>query len=218
MFALALGVQRISDTLPGPVYALLSGLNASTVGIIALAAVQLADKAIKDKLTRILVIGGACAGMCFNALWYFPVLMVIGGITAVIWDLWAHQQVRRAQARLAKRKSSNNVEDSEQNETGVTIELQRQIFDDKKLEAGTSGQDGLQRRSVQTSLAGPSTEISSPARPEIEANITSVREPKLNGNETIAAADTVTYAIPVKVGLSIIVVFFGNVPCPTLYR
>jgi len=40
MFALALGVGRIGETLPDPVYALLSGLNASTVGIIAVAAVQ----------------------------------------------------------------------------------------------------------------------------------------------------------------------------------
>jgi len=40
MYALSLGVLRINETLPDPVYALLSGLNASTVGIIALAAVQ----------------------------------------------------------------------------------------------------------------------------------------------------------------------------------
>lgn len=40
MFALSIGVGKIGETLPGPVYGLLSGLNASTVGIIALAAVQ----------------------------------------------------------------------------------------------------------------------------------------------------------------------------------
>jgi chromate transport protein ChrA len=87
MFAFSLCVQRITNTLPGPVYALLSGLNASTVGTIALAAVQLAESAIKEKLTRILVIGVACAGMCYNAMWYFPALMVLGGATAVVWDL-----------------------------------------------------------------------------------------------------------------------------------
>merc|ERR1712000_678614 len=47
MYALSLGVQRMNEILPLPVYALLSGLNASTVGIIALAAVQLAEKAIR---------------------------------------------------------------------------------------------------------------------------------------------------------------------------
>jgi chromate transport protein ChrA len=43
MYALSLGIQRINDVLPSIVYALLSGLNASTVGIIALAAVQVSD-------------------------------------------------------------------------------------------------------------------------------------------------------------------------------
>ena len=38
MFALSLGVRRIDEVLLGIVYALLSGLNASTVGIVALAA------------------------------------------------------------------------------------------------------------------------------------------------------------------------------------
>jgi chromate transport protein ChrA len=68
MYGLSLGVQRIKEVLPSPVYALLSRLNASTVGIIALAAVQLSEKAIKDNITRILVIFGACAGVCYNAL------------------------------------------------------------------------------------------------------------------------------------------------------
>ena len=61
MYALSLGIQTIGQSLPLPVYPLLSGLNAAVVGIIALAAVQLADKAIRDKLTRIQVLFGACA-------------------------------------------------------------------------------------------------------------------------------------------------------------
>jgi hypothetical protein len=46
MYRLSLGVSHISDAMPVPVYAFLSGLNAATVGIIALAAVKLAEKAI----------------------------------------------------------------------------------------------------------------------------------------------------------------------------
>ncbi|EXK36729.1 hypothetical protein FOMG_09892 [Fusarium oxysporum f. sp. melonis 26406] len=75
MYGLSIGVSNIGDTLPGPVYALLSGLNASTVGIIAVAAVQLSEKAITDKITRILVLLGGAAGILYNALWYFPLLM-----------------------------------------------------------------------------------------------------------------------------------------------
>ena len=42
---MSLGVQKIDELLPGPVYALLSGLNSATVAVIALAAVQLSEKA-----------------------------------------------------------------------------------------------------------------------------------------------------------------------------
>jgi chromate transport protein ChrA len=86
MFSLALGVSRIDGSLPAPVYALLSGLNAATVGIIALAAVQLAHNAVTDKLTRALVFLGGAIGMLYTALWYFPVLMVSAGIITILWD------------------------------------------------------------------------------------------------------------------------------------
>jgi chromate transport protein ChrA len=99
-YALALGVARINERLPDPVYALLSGLNAATVGIIALAAVQLSQKAITDKLSRILVFFGATAGMLYNALWYFPVLMLVGGISTIVWDYrWLQNGVKRIRRR-----------------------------------------------------------------------------------------------------------------------
>ena len=40
MYGLSIGVQQMPDRLPPAVYALLSGLNASTVGVVAFAAVQ----------------------------------------------------------------------------------------------------------------------------------------------------------------------------------
>ena len=92
MYALSLGVSHIGDTLPAPVYALLSGLNAATVGIIALAAVQLADKAITDKLTRALVFLGGVCGILYTALWFFPVLMIVAGLATLVWDFkWLHR-------------------------------------------------------------------------------------------------------------------------------
>lgn len=91
MYALSLGISRIGDTLPAPVYALLSGLNSATVGIIALAAVQLADKAITDKLTRLLVFLAGAGGMLYTKLWYFPVLMAASGTATLVWDMrWLH--------------------------------------------------------------------------------------------------------------------------------
>lgn len=87
MYAFSLGVSTMNNALPRPVYALLCGLNSATVGIIALAAVQLARRAITDKLSRALVFLGATAGMLYNALWYFPVLMVAAGFVTIAWDL-----------------------------------------------------------------------------------------------------------------------------------
>jgi chromate transport protein ChrA len=95
MFGLSIGVSNIGDSLPDLVYALLSGLNAATVGVIALAAVQLSEKCITDKLTRVLVFLSAAAGMLYNALWYFPVLMVTAGIVAILYDYrWLHGPVK----------------------------------------------------------------------------------------------------------------------------
>ncbi|OAQ71749.1 chromate transporter [Purpureocillium lilacinum] len=95
MYGLSIGVSNIGTSLPRPVYALLSGLNASTVGIIVLAAVQLSEKAITDKMTRILVFLGAAAGMLYNALWYFPLLMFLAGVSTVVHDQrWLHKPVR----------------------------------------------------------------------------------------------------------------------------
>jgi chromate transport protein ChrA len=92
MYVLSLGVSRIGDTLPAPVYALLSGLNAATVGIIALAAVQLAQNAITDKVTRVLVFLSGAAGMLYTALWYFPILMLGAGSVTIVWDFrWLHR-------------------------------------------------------------------------------------------------------------------------------
>ncbi|KAL4878794.1 chromate transporter-domain-containing protein [Aspergillus karnatakaensis] len=119
MYALSLGVQRIDDTLPEPVYALLSGLNSSTVGIIALAAVQLSEKAIRDKISRILVIFGACAGLCYSALWYFPILMVAGGLATAVWDGWLYQQIRRAKSAWRNRNRQPEPEGDSVQSTDV---------------------------------------------------------------------------------------------------
>lgn len=86
MYGLSLGVQRIGTTLPSPVYAFLSGLNAATVGGIALAAVQLSRKVITDRLTRAILLSSACAGLCYSAMWYYPTLIFGGGFATLLWD------------------------------------------------------------------------------------------------------------------------------------
>ena len=106
MYGLSIGVSYIGESLPVQVYALLSGLNAATVGIIALAAVQLAKNAITDKLTRILVFLGAVAGLLYNALWYFPLLMFLAGCTTVAFDNGILQRSTAWAVSLGRRKKT----------------------------------------------------------------------------------------------------------------
>jgi chromate transport protein ChrA len=105
MYAFSVGVSHIGESLPRQAYALLSGLNAAVVGIIALAAVQLAQKAITDKMTRILVFLGATAGLMYNALWYFPLLMLLAGCASVTYDYRVlHPAVKRVVGLFKKNK------------------------------------------------------------------------------------------------------------------
>ncbi|KAL2821438.1 chromate transporter-domain-containing protein [Aspergillus cavernicola] len=183
MYALSLGVQRIDDTLPTPVYALLSGLNASTVGIIALAAVQLAEKAIRDRISRILVIFGACAGLCYSALWYFPVLMVVGGFATALWDGWGYQQIRRVRSAWRNRN--------------------RQPEPEGDLNASAD----MERMSASNSAHGIGTEMLRLRRPDaspLPQNVTDIH----SSNETEAPSQD--HVIRVRVGVVILVLFFAS--------
>lgn len=66
------------------------------MGFVALAAVQLSQKAITDRLTRIVVFLAGAAGMLYDALCYFPVIMVVGGVATVVWDLKLLQKLKKA--------------------------------------------------------------------------------------------------------------------------
>lgn len=125
MYGLALGVSRVGDTLPAPVYALLSGLNAATVGIIIYAAVQLAKKAITDKLTRILVFLGAAIGTLYTALWLFPVILVCAGLSTLAWDsAWMQHTLKRLRNSRSKDDSTDEEKARPMTETGLsTIEV-----------------------------------------------------------------------------------------------
>lgn len=133
MYGLSIGVSNIGSSLPRPVYALLSGLNASTVGIIALAAVQLSEKAITDKLTRIIVFLGAAAGLLYNALWYFPLLIFLAGAATVVHDMrWLHRPVRAVGRGITSARGvfqrSDNASASQQPQPPMTTAENRHTF------------------------------------------------------------------------------------------
>lgn len=198
MYGLSLGVQKMPDRLPPTVYALLTGMNASTVGIIALAAVQLSEKAIKDRLTRILVIFGACAGLCYNALWYFPVLIAIGGVITVLWDVWLKQSIGKARARYAAKRRRARNEDGHLEEIPATqnipSQVQRPEAVKRRAQAATSRDQILEDQE------------------QAESSRRNDGHSEGNAPSTISTptADIRTHNISVKVGLSLIAAFFAS--------
>lgn len=188
MYGLSLGVQRINEILPEPVYALLSGLNASTVGIIALAAVKLAEKAVRDKLTRLLVILGACAGICYNALWYFPMLMAFGGLTAVIWDGWLSQKFGKIKVRLRRRVNTEASVEERGTDESIIIIRPRIETQNIARRSGVISEEITLDRSLE--LLPHTAENNSP--------------------RSIAEKD---YTIHTKFGILIVLFFLGMQPC-----
>ncbi|KAL8945676.1 MAG: hypothetical protein Q9222_007819 [Ikaeria aurantiellina] len=77
----------MGDTLPDPISCSSVRLNAATVGIIALTAVNFVGRAIIDTLTRILILFAGGLGMLYTALWYYPVIMSAAALKTLIWDM-----------------------------------------------------------------------------------------------------------------------------------
>ena len=206
MYALSLGIQNIGQTLPLPVYALLSGLNASIVGIIALAAVQLADKAIRDKLTRIQVLFGACAGVCYNTLWYFPILMLAGGLASVIWDGWMAQQVRRLKLAWQRRHSRPAEPEDATISSGADGEIQSAPVEMQEM--SRSGQGSNADDSQQTALVR-----SRKATLANEARIPRTLAPTPAGSARTQeeGQPSTSYSIRIRIGILIVVLFFGRI-------
>lgn len=155
---------------------------------------KLAEKAIKDPLTRIILILSGCAGLCYNALWYFPLLMVIGGTSTVVWDLFLRRKIGKMRAKLQRRQENPQRAEEESHElpsvplpdTRSTERVQKQ---------------GLTARNSRASAT-------TPAENDSESNNEGRRESRT------PSMDTRSHAIPVKVGIAIIVGFFGNTSSP----
>jgi len=209
MCALSIGVQRINQLLPAPAYALLSGLNSSTVGIIALAGTQLAEKAIKSKFLRVLVIFGACAGLCYNALWYFPILMLAGGSATVVWELWLARWIGKTKAKWRRRKP-NPESLAEENNLSELKNLKATTPTDTAETQPTNLEQLVQRRTASASAADhpPTT------NPELQpsSNQDTAKDPtqRPQPHEAQTPATTSTTTISLSAGLSIIFLFFAS--------
>ena len=147
MFGLSVGISNIGNTLPRAVYALLSGLNAATVGIIACAAVELSGMAITDKLTRILVFITGAAGLLYKALWYFPVLIFAAGLAAVTHDYrWLHRLVQAIKIIFTRARASRMGVENDTIERGIWSDRNSSVMGPQEHEM-TPGHD-LESRTI----------------------------------------------------------------------
>lgn len=162
---------------------------------------KLAEKAIKDRLTRILVIFGATAGMCYTALWYFPTLIVAGGIVTVAWDLWLHRRVSWFRANRAARKR--------QAQRAATSS------DPAAEEAGSESVELPSRNTSKPSPVTHSNDSTSAVQRRHPAQAASSVQAASQPHASVAEGDAdrtdvKSYAIPVPIGLTIIALFFGE--------
>ena len=173
MAAVGAGISRIPDRLPDIVLALLTGLNAGAVGLIALAAYQLGTAAGTDRLTLLLIWLGASFGICYHAPWMYPTLIASGGIATLLWD-----QRRRLLAAL-RRLVSTRVG---QEEFGIETMSTQQLRQDHAGRQPGRAFSSAQVSPPETSNGPPSTELPSgssqgPAGDTVDSvlNVVSIR-------------------------------------------
>ncbi|KAG8923980.1 hypothetical protein FRC02_010775 [Tulasnella sp. 418] len=223
MFGFALGVSNIGDTLPRQVYALLSGLNAATVGIIAVAATQLSERCITDPVTRAIVAASAGAGMLYKALWYFPVLMVLAGLTTVTWDILggknAARRLTHTSTRWKKRVQSSIsgrgarrrgevVQNQDPENPRVAQNMEIPPSDPRPPPQAIVLPDaafGLVARNVTSSKDSTSLKT----RPQTPP-IVPVEEPSPVESITTQPESSTLYTVPFRLGMVIIVAFFTS--------
>ena len=125
--------------------------------------------------------------------------MLIGGLTTVVWDIWLQQQVGKLRSRLRRRKDNpqRTVEESTLS-VSVTLENLQQ----------PASSDTIQRRAAPSSKDCILAETS--GQPATQGNTKEDSRNEQTHQETSPAADTLTYAIPVKWGISTIIVFLGK--------
>ncbi|KAF9502749.1 hypothetical protein BS47DRAFT_1356809, partial [Hydnum rufescens UP504] len=72
MTALGFAVRKIPNELPPIVLAVLTGINAAAVGLIALAAYRLSLNTVTDRVTRLLLCLSAAIGLLYSSIWLPP--------------------------------------------------------------------------------------------------------------------------------------------------
>lgn len=182
MFGFGFGVKHISNTLPDIVFALFSGLNAAAVGLIALAAYNLSNKVITDRITRLEVFISAAFATCFDAQWLYPVLMAVGGLVTLVWDSSAPLRFKlKAEIDpVTLRLRSRRVR-------GSKDERKNPMGNDKDVEKGGEGPDSIPNVLASPEIINPAPIPEQVPPPQPESIDVDVKTPM---EETVGVAET----------------------------
>lgn len=105
MTGIGFAIKKIPNTRPDIVFALLTGLNAAAVGLVALAAYELSKKVAVDRITRVILFLSAGIASIVEAPWLYPVLMVASGATTFLADSIERYRILRRSRQAAKTTS-----------------------------------------------------------------------------------------------------------------
>lgn len=128
-------------------------------------------------------------------------LVVVGGITTAIWDMWLRQQIGKIQAKRRMNRRVGNDEGAAEENRADSIALEEP--------SSSRAVDGLQRRNnANSSKEGVSTD-------RTEAQSSTPRDTQDRGDESTqegvsSVTDTQTHRVSGKMGIAIIAGFFGE--------
>jgi hypothetical protein len=153
---------------------------------------------------------GACAGLCYNALWYFPILILIGGVATVVWDVWLLQMVGKMRAKWEtnRRRTTNEGGDAERFNTSQNIPL--------KEYAHATPATLNQRKPQAEGSEGHTSTDRDPTGQDSFAN--SWSHEGAESAEAAPVADTKTHNISIMLGISLIVGFLSTSQLPLFKR
>lgn len=128
--------------------------------------------------------------------------MVVGGLSTWIWDAWLARRIGRLRARLRRRREQSEESAADQDTT-------QDVPNPIPVEQGNAGpSSGLSRRTQGATSKENVSNVEGESTTTSAAPLT--RDDGNNADQGAQVADTSTHAISVKIGISLIVAFFGE--------
>jgi chromate transport protein ChrA len=109
MIGFAYGLDSLGEDLPRWLLYVVNGLTSAAVGLVALAAHKIGSKILVDTFSIAMAALSAVLSINFTAFWFYPVLMIVGGISSLI------------EKHIQKKVLEENECEENQTEVNVTV-------------------------------------------------------------------------------------------------